>query len=133
MRVIFLVAICLVVSLGGATRQSSAQDKRYAAVDANNEAKLTVVWANDKDVASRRAVAACKRVSKTCSGKASYTNELDDLFAYVCCETPRFGCSIGVGAEKADALAMVRKTFDDAGFSRCRTPRYWSAETGKPL
>jgi len=94
---------------------------------------LQVVWDASKDGASEKAVSACNRVSKSCSGTASYTNEPKDVFAYMCCTRPRLGCSIGVGEDRTAALAMVRKTFSDAGFSQCTVKQYLSAESGKRL
>jgi len=125
----FFAAVCLALL----TVATAAQEELYAAIDANNEDSSVVAWDSTKEGADKKAVEACKRVSKTCSGRPSYTNTLDDTFAYMCCQRPRFGCSIGVGAKREDAIAMVRKTFSDAGFSECSPPRYISARTGKKL
>ncbi len=127
------VAFVFVAGLAGLVGRASAQEPRYAAVDANNEGSLQVVWDASKDGASEKAVSACNRVSKSCSGTASYTNEPKDVFAYMCCTRPRLGCSIGVGEDRTAALAMVRKTFSDAGFSQCTVKQYLSAESGKRL
>jgi len=127
------VAVVFVAGLAGLVGRASAQEPRYAAVDANNEGSLQVVWDASKDGASEKAVSACNRVSKSCSGTASYTNEPKDVFAYMCCTRPQLGCSIGVGEDRTAALAMVRKTFSDAGFSQCTVKQYLSAESGKRL
>ena len=126
-------AFICVAGLAGIMDSASAQETRYAAVDANNEGSLQVVWDASKDGANEKAVSACKQVSKSCSGTASYTNEPKDVFAYMCCTRPWLGCSIGVGEDRTSALAMVRKTFSDAGFSQCTVKQYLSAESGKRL
>ncbi len=97
------VAVVFVAGLAGLVGRASAQEPRYAAVDANNEGSLQVVWDASKDGASEKAVSACNRVSKSCSGTASYTNEPKDVFAYMCCTRPRLGCSIGVGEDRTAA------------------------------
>jgi hypothetical protein len=108
-----------------------AQDKRWAAVDANNEASAPVAWAGSEPQARQRATEACEKVSKTCASSPASTDELDDVFAVMCCTRPRAGCAISVSGSRADALKQVQKTFTDAGYSNCNLRHYISPATGK--
>lgn len=122
----------LIGSLLLASLSAAAQD-RWAAVAADNKAQSPVVWAGGKEQAISRALAACKRISNSCSSSPAATNQLSDVFTAMCCNNPRYGCAVGVGATREDSLKKVQKVFDDAGFSSCTVPRRMSAETGKTI
>ena len=113
-----------------ASKQAAQASERWAAIDPNNEGSAPVVWDGTKAGARQKAIDACKRVSKTCAGDPANTDVINDTFAYMCCQQPRLGCAIGVGERREDALAMVQKTFAEAGFSQCTLRSYISAKTG---
>src|SRR5262249_61986973 len=71
-RILAVAFLCLAGVTGTAGHGLAQQ--WYAAVDANNDGSLQVVWDTTKDGASQKAVAACKRASKTCSGLAAHTD-----------------------------------------------------------
>ena len=81
--------------------------------------------------ARQEAVEACKRSSKSCANGPASTNEMEDVFAVMCCTKPRRGCAVGVAGARQDALKSVQKTFADAGYSNCSLRSYLSAATGK--
>jgi hypothetical protein len=110
----------------------TAQD-RWAAVASDDKAESPVVWADGREEAMHRALAACKRISKTCGDPPAVTSELSHIFTVMCCANPRHGCAIGVDATRDESLKQVQKVFDDAGFSSCRVLRHVSAGTGKTI
>jgi hypothetical protein len=117
---------CLALVAG----QSHAQE-RWAAVDANSEGSAPVVWDTTKESAEQKAVAACKRISRTCSGEALTTSDMSHTIAFMCCTVPRLGCAMGGGATREEAAAVVRKVFVEASFSECTVRHYISAATGR--
>jgi hypothetical protein len=70
-------------------------------------------------------------VSKTCADGPSSTDELDDVFAVMCCSRPSRGCAVAVAASRQEAMKGVQKMFSDAGFSNCSLRHYLSAATGR--
>jgi hypothetical protein len=112
---------------------ASAQQKRWAAVTPNNEASSSVVWGDTEAQVRQRAIDACKRISKTCASEPALTQEMDDVFAVMCCTKPRQGCASSVARNRQSALHAVEKVFADAGYSNCTLRHYISAGTGKKL
>ena len=128
------VAAAVAVALVGASaifQDSTAQEKRWAAIDPNNETSSSVAWSGSEAKARQEAVEACRRTSKTCANGPASTNEMEDVFAVMCCTKPRRGCAVGVAGARQDALKSVQKTFADAGYSNCALRHYISAATGK--
>ena len=126
----------LLAAVSGASlllSQASAQQKRWAAIDPNHEASSPVVWADSEVQVRQRAIEACKRSSKTCASEPALTEEMDDVFAVMCCTQPRQGCAASVAATRQNALKVVQKIFADAGYSGCSLRHYISAGTGKKM
>ena len=125
-----LLALAL-VGVGAIFHAGAAQEKRWAAIDPNNETTSPVAWSSTEAKARQEAVEACKRSSKSCANGPASTNEMEDVFAVMCCTKPRRGCAVGVAGARQDALKSVQKTFADAGYSNCSLRSYLSAATGK--
>jgi len=121
----------LLVGVGAIFQAGAAQEKRWAAIDPNNETSSPVAWSNTEAKARQDAVDACKRTSKSCANGPASTNEMEDVFAVVCCTKPRRGCAVGVAGARQEALKSVQKTFADAGYANCSLRHYLSAATGK--
>jgi hypothetical protein len=133
MALLKTVALAAALLLGASAifHASTAQEKRWAAIDPNNETTSPVAWSSTEAKARQEAVEACKRTSKTCANGPASTNEMDDVFAVMCCTKPRRGCAAGVAGARGDALKSVQKTFTDAGYSSCTLRHYLSAASGK--
>ena len=110
---------------------SAGAPSRWAAVDPNSDATSPVAWGASQDEARRRASEACKRVSTTCANGPAATDAMGDVFAVVCCRTPRFGCAVAAAATKREALRAVGRMFDTAGYSQCELRHYMSAASGE--
>jgi hypothetical protein len=104
---------------------------RWAAVDPNSETSSPVVWGATEDEASQRAIEACKKLSKTCANGPAVTEDLREMFAFVCCEKPRAGCAVSTGNNRRDAAKGARDMFTEAGYTECSVRHYLSARTGK--
>jgi hypothetical protein len=128
-RVAFLsgaiVALCLLLPASAVRAQ-----ERWAALASNDEASASVVWGDSREDASKRAVAACRKISKLCADVPATTPNPDDIFTVMCCNNPRHACAVGVDSTNEASLAMVQKVFDDAGFSACKVVKHMSARTG---
>jgi hypothetical protein len=111
--------------------EGAAQEKRWAAIDPNNETTSPVVWSSTEAQARQDAVEACRRGSKSCAHGPASTNEMEDFFAVVCCTKPRRGCAVGVAGARQDALKSIEKIFAAAGYSNCALRHYLSARSGK--
>ena len=107
--------------------------ERWAAVDPNLELSAPAVWGHTEAEAKQRAIDACLRVSESCAGSPASTDDMNDIFAAMCCQQPQPGCAIGVGKTRNEASQGVRKTFSDAGYSDCALRYYRSARTGRKL
>ncbi|HEU0159489.1 MAG TPA: hypothetical protein VFR00_09245 [Hyphomicrobiaceae bacterium] len=126
------VILALALLGGGALfHAGAAQEKRWAAIDPNNETTSPVAWSSTEAKARQDAIEACKRTSKSCANGPASTNEMEDVFAIMCCTKPRRGCAVGVAGARQEALKSVQKTFADAGYSNCSLRHYLSAATGK--
>jgi hypothetical protein len=125
---LFAVLATVVVGLTGV---ASAQQQRWAAIDPNREVSSAIVWGSSEGQAKERAVQACEKVSKTCANGPATTNEMDDVFAVMCCSRPRLGCAAAAAESREDASTSVRKNLTDAGFSSCTLRHYMSAGSGK--
>jgi hypothetical protein len=125
------LAAAAMLSASSIFHQTLAQEKRWAAIDPNNETNSPVVWSKTEANARQEAMDACKRASKNCANGPASTNEMDDVFAVMCCTKPRRGCAVGVAGARQEALKSVQKTFADAGYSNCSLRHYLSAGTGK--
>jgi hypothetical protein len=135
MRISWLKVAALLVQVlvgaGAIFHAAAAQEKRWAAIDPNNETTSPVAWSNTEAKARQDAVDACRRGSQSCANGPASTNEMEDIFAVMCCTKPRRGCAVGVAGARQEALKSVQKTFADAGYSNCSLRHYLSAATGK--
>ena len=61
-----LLALVL-VGVGAIFHDGAAQEKRWAAIDPNNETTSPVAWSSTEAKARQEAVDACKRTSKSCA------------------------------------------------------------------
>jgi CO dehydrogenase/acetyl-CoA synthase gamma subunit (corrinoid Fe-S protein) len=126
-----VLAATLLLSASAVFHASTAQEKRWAAIDPNSETTSPVAWSSTEAKARQEAVEACKRGSTTCANGPASTSEMADVFAVMCCTKPRRGCAVGVAGARQDALKSVQKTFADAGYSNCSLRHYLSAASGK--
>ena len=110
---------------------SEAQQQRWAAVDPNREVSGPVAWGSTEMQAKQRAVEACEKVSKTCANGPATTNDMEDVFAVMCCTRPKLGCAVAAAESRDDASASVRKNLTEAGYSSCQLRHYMSAGSGK--
>jgi hypothetical protein len=108
-----------------------AQQQRWAAVDPNREGSGPVAWGATEKQAKERAVEACEKVSKTCANGPATTNDMDDVFAVMCCTRQKLGCAAAAAESRDDASASVRKNLTEAGYSSCQLRHYMSAGSGK--
>jgi hypothetical protein len=117
----------------GAKRLSSpaSAQERWAAIDPNNEASASVVWATTKDQARHLAIDACRKVSQTCASGPTDTKEMNDMFAVMCCTQPTVSCAVAVANSKDEALAAVKMRFSDAGYTQCTLKNYFKAGNGE--
>src|SRR6476469_4731102 len=99
---------------------ASAQQQRWAAVDPNREVSGPVAWGSTETQAKERAVEACEKVSKTCANGPATTNDMDDVFAVMCCTRPKLGCAVAAAESRDDAAASVRKNLTEAGYGSCQ-------------
>ena len=109
---------------------NSRPDGLWAAIDPNIEASSSVVWATTRDEVRKLAIEACKRTSQTCAPGPAHTNDMNDVFAVMCCTAPKAGCAAGVAHGRDGALAAVKKSFAEAGFGKCTLKSYFSAGNG---
>lgn len=124
----FFILAAFAVGLSGV---AWAQQQRWAAIDPNREGSSAVVWGSTETQAKERAVDACEKVSKTCANGPATTNEMDDVFAVMCCSRPKVGCAVAAAESREDASTSVRKNLTEAGFSSCTLRHYMSAGSGK--
>lgn len=110
-----------------------AQHKRWAAVDANADIASPVAWGNTEAQARQRAIDACKKVAKTCSGEPATTPHLSDVFAHMCCTKPQYGCATVAAASPSEARKSIEDLFAAARYSNCSVRHYISAADGKEL
>ncbi len=128
-------------AIAGSSEKSQAQPADtpqpssgwYASVTPNEELTGPVYWANTKDEAMAGALRVCQKVSSTCSSRPAWTDTKTDLFSIMCCQKPKLGCAIGVGATEELALQHVRNIFSEAGYSKCKIAKYLSANTGEAV
>jgi hypothetical protein len=123
----FALSILLLVPLLAAT-PAAAQE--WAGLAPNGEGTAPVVRAPNRDLARDRALAACRRVSKTCTDQPALTQDLDDTFALVCCNRPRWACVAAPRRQREAAVAEAQRVLDQHGFSQCKTQAFLSARTG---
>ena len=127
MHLVFAASLAVLIGTGVAW----AQQPRWAAIDANREATSPVAWGSTEGQAKERAVEACEKVSKTCANGPAATNDTGDVFAYMCCSRPKFGCAVAPGDTQDEATTTVRKTLTDAGYGNCTLRHHLSAGNGK--
>jgi len=130
------VSLIVAFLIGLLATPNAASAQQWAAVDAHTSGTGPVVSAASKDDARAAAVAACRRVSKTCSGmpaSAELQNSQDYVFAYMCCMRPHLGCAISAATTKPQAAASAIKVGTDAGLEACAVRKYLSAKTGKAI
>jgi hypothetical protein len=127
-NILTLIAIgAVIVSLkttlnSGAPSRSDAERSRYHL--------QILVWATTNDEVQKLAVKVCNQVSQTCATAAAHTNDMDDVFAVLCCTEPEVGCAAGVAKGREEALAAVKNTFARAGFAACMLKGYFNAGDG---
>jgi hypothetical protein len=126
-----VVAAVALTALIGVAAHAVAQQKRWAAIDPNHETSSPVVWGATEEEASRRAIEACKRLSKTCANGPAVTDDMGEVFAVMCCAQPRIGCAASAAANRRDAAKGAQQMFTDAGYSDCSVRHFISAGTGK--
>ena len=105
----------------GICHSVAAQQRRWAALDANGEGSAPVMWGATEEEARQRAVEACKKVSKTCADGPASTHDLNEVFAIVCCTEPRRGCAASAAANRREAVKNVQEMFADAGYKDSRS------------
>ncbi|MCU0733492.1 MAG: hypothetical protein MUE84_18170 [Hyphomonas sp.] len=108
---------------------AEAED-RYAATVPSSEGPGAVVWAPTVEVARDKAIEACKAKSKTCAPKPSITDKMANLFAYMCCRSPKTACATAADSGFDEAEARVRKIFADAKYSNCGATIFLRASDG---
>lgn len=113
-----------------ASNSQSRAEARWAALDPNIEASSGVVWATTRDKVRKLAIEACKQVSQTCASGPAHTNDMNDIFAVMCCTTPKVGCAAGVAKGREAALDAVKKAFAETGFAACTLKSYFNAGDG---
>ena len=126
----WLLAALIVLGVGAQSHSVAAQQRRWAALDANGEGTAPVMWGATEEEARQRAVEACKKVSKTCADGPASTHDLNEVFAIVCCTEPRRGCAVSAAANRREATKNVQAMFADAGYKDCSVQHYMSAATG---
>jgi len=126
----WLLAALIVLGVGAQSHAVAAQQRRWAALDANGEGTAPVRWGATEEEARQRAVEACKKVSKTCADGPASTHDLNEVFAIVCCTEPRRGCAVSAAANRREAAKNVQAMFADAGYKDCSVQHYMSAATG---
>jgi hypothetical protein len=124
-----IVALCLCL----AAPAWSQEKGDYAAVAANAEGSLLVRWGKTKEEARQRASRACENSSRTCTSDPASTNDLDDVFAYLCCTKPRFSCVSPPHENRAAAEKAARELAAKLKMSDCKVRAYFSARNGKKL
>jgi hypothetical protein len=107
--------------------------QEWAGLAPNGEGTAPVVRAPNRDQARDRAVAACRRVSQTCTDQPALTQDLSDIFALVCCNRPRWACVAAPRRQRDAAVAEAQRVLDQHGFSQCKTQAFLSARTGDRL
>jgi hypothetical protein len=121
------------ISLAAVSGHVLAQSKRWAAIDPNADASSPVVWSSSREKARDEAIDACRGVSKSCAQAPASTDDLDDVFAVMCCTRPARACAASPAADRDRARTAVEATLTRSGFSRCTLKSYLSARTGKSL
>jgi len=101
----------------------------WAAIDPNSEDTANVVWGTSQQDVSDKAMAACRKVSTTCSSRPATTKNLDDTFVYMCCTRPQAGCAVSPGSGDA-TLRSLKVLFLNAGYSDCAVRAAFSARDG---
>jgi hypothetical protein len=114
-----------------AALDAAAAQRRWAAIDPNSETSSSVAWGATEDEARQRAIDACKRISKTCANGPAVTDDMNEVFALVCCEKPKSGCAASAAASKREASGNAQKMFAEAGYKDCSVRHYLRAGTGK--
>lgn len=122
--------VLLAVALLGMTGPSVGQ-QRWAAIDPNSEGSSPVVWGANEDEARQRAVAACKRVSRTCANGPASTSDMRELFALMCCMQPKLACAVSAAGTRREAAKGAQQMLAGAGYEDCSVRHYMSAGTGK--
>ena len=62
--------------------------------------------ASTETQAKERAVEACEKVSKTCANGPATTNDMEDVFAVMCCTRPKLGCAVAAAESRDDAVGQ---------------------------
>jgi len=112
---------------------SAQEDMKFAAVAANNEGNLLVRWGKTEAEAIERASRACANSSNSCAKEPATTPELDDVFAYYCCTSPKLSCMVPSHETREKAVEVAQRLMKEKGYSSCRARAYYSARTGKRL
>lgn len=119
--------------LGALGNPDQASRHRWAAIDPNSEDTATVVWADTREEARSKAIAACQQnKTDTCASSPAVTSDLDATFVYYCCMQPRVGCAIASGSGD-DVLRSVKQILANAKYSQCEVRRTYSARDGSQI
>ena len=105
----------------------------FAAHAPATDKQVPVVWAATSEEAERKAIQACKRVSRLCADSAASTDNLDEIFVTMCCTRPRRGCQTHLGNTIEEGKAGSLEVFRKAGYSNCTMRSAVSARTGKQV
>ena len=103
--------------------------KRWAALDPDSEVTAPVVWADSNAEVVKKAVDACKKISKTCGTRPAVTQDMDATFVYMCCRQPRRACAVYAGSGDT-ALLSAKRILYQAGFSSCAVESTLAARDG---
>jgi hypothetical protein len=107
--------------------------ERWAAIDPSDERSSQMVWDSTRDGAINKAIAACTRTARSCALEPAVTDNMNDIFALMCCYSPEAACGFGVGSTKSEAREMIEETVEREGFSRCKLIRYIAARDGSTV
>lgn len=124
---------CLAVAAMTGAATLAAQAQGWSGLAPNGENTAPVVRGDTREIARDRAVAACRRVSNSCTDQPALTQNLEDIFALVCCDKPRRGCVAAPRQNRADGVREALRVLENANFSSCQTVAFYSARTGENL
>jgi hypothetical protein len=127
-----MIAAILVGAVCGVANHALAQE-RYAAVTPDGNGRVYFGWGSTREKANVAALRVCRRISKSCASTPGSTDDMNDVFALMCCTNPRFACAVFPANTRQKAHELVTGTFVKAHYSNCAVKGYYSARTGKRL
>lgn len=121
------------ISLLFLTSASVAKAEEWnAALSPNHELSAPVAWGNSYEEASEAALKACKLKSDSCARPAA-TIDKADIFALMCCEVPKHGCSASAASSVDAAHTHVKEIFEREKYSKCGAPKFLKAIDGTEI